>query len=114
MDTGDSRPVKLDIRRTPVHFQAEEVKHFHKMLECGAIEPSANDWAAALVLVRKKDGTVRWCIDCKAQNVAIVKDAFPLPLIEDCFDALEGAKFLSSFVRTVVRVLAVVGEVGPT
>ena len=64
------------------------------MLECGAIEPSTSEWAAAPVLVHKKDGSVRWCIDYQALIAANVKDAFPLPLIEDCFDALEGAKFL--------------------
>ena len=43
IDTGVNRPVKLGMRRTPVHFQGKEEKHLHKILECGAIEPSTSE-----------------------------------------------------------------------
>ena len=43
------------------------------------------------VLVRKRDGSVRWCVDFRALNDRTVKDCFPLPIIEDCVDSLQGA-----------------------
>ena len=95
IDTKDARPIRQRMRRTPFNFQAEEEKHLNKLLNIGVIEPSSSDWAAAPVLIRKKDGSVRYAIDYRALNNVTVKDAFPLPLIEDCFDSLEGVKYFS-------------------
>lgn len=91
IDTGDARPIKQRMRRTPAVFQGEEC-HLDKMLEAGVIQRSTSDWAAAPVLVRKKDGSVRWCVDYRALNKVTVKDSFPLPLLEDCMDTLSGNK----------------------
>jgi len=90
IDTGDAKPVKQGIRRTPACFVGEEEAHLKKMLEAGVIEESTSDWASAPVLIRKKDGNVRWCIDYRALNNVTVKDTFPLPLVEDCMDTLSG------------------------
>ena len=49
-----------------------------------------SDWASSPVLIRKIDGSVRWCIDYRALNEVTVKDTFPLPLIEQCLDTLAG------------------------
>ena len=68
----------------------EEEKYLKKMLDSGVIIPSNSEWASPSVLIRKKDGTVRWCIDFRAVNAITRKDAFPLPLIEECRDLLEG------------------------
>ncbi|XP_056003435.1 uncharacterized protein LOC130049612 [Ostrea edulis] len=68
IDTGDALPVKQRMRRTPAVFQGEEEGHLDKMLEAGVIQPSSSDWASAPVLVRKKDGNVRWCVDYRALN----------------------------------------------
>ena len=95
IDTKDARPIRQRMRRTPFNFQAEEEKHLNKLLNIGVIEPSSSDWAAAPVLIRKTDGSVRYAIDYRALNNVTVKDAFPLPLIEDCFDSLEGVKYFS-------------------
>ena len=95
IDTKDARPIRQRMRRTPFNFQAEEEKHLNKLLNIGVIEPSSSDWATAPVLIRKKDGSVRYAIDYRALNNVTVKDAFPLPLIEDCFDSLEGVKYFS-------------------
>jgi hypothetical protein len=59
IDTGDSRPVKQRLWRTPASYADEEEKHLKKMLDAGVIEPSTSEWASAPVLVRKKDGTLR-------------------------------------------------------
>lgn len=80
---GDARPVKLRMRHTPAVFQGEE-GHLKNMLKAGVIQPPSTDWASAPVLVRKKDGSVRWCVDYLALNKVTVKDTYQLPLIEKC------------------------------
>ena len=95
INTENAAPTRLRMRRTPIHFQEEEEKHLKKLLDIGVIEPSNSEWAAAPVLIRKKDGSVRYAIDYRALNAVTVKDAFPLPLIEDCFDSLSGVQYLS-------------------
>ncbi len=61
----------------------------------GTITKSACPWCSPIVLVRKKDGTVHFCVDYHKLNVATQKDAYPLPRIEDILDALRGAKYCS-------------------
>ena len=96
INTGDSPPVRQKMRRTPFGFEAEERKHLQTLLDAGVIQPSESDWASAPVLVRKKDGSVRWCIDYRALNDKTVKDSFPLPNIEDCLEALAGTQYFST------------------
>ena len=95
IETGDARPIKQGMRRTPVCFAGEEEAHLNKMLKAGVIQESNSDWASAPVLIRKRDGTVRWCIDYRALNDKTVKDVFPLPLIDDCIDTLTGSEWFS-------------------
>lgn len=84
IDTGDSRPLKQRLRRTPACFADDEEKHLKKLLGAAVIEPSVSEWASAPVLVRKKDGTLCWCIDYRALNTVTKKDVFPLPLVDEC------------------------------
>lgn len=65
------------------------------MLNAGVIQESVSDWASSPVLIRKRDGSVRWCIDYRALNDVTVKDTFPLPLIEDCLYTLAGNTWFS-------------------
>ena len=90
INTENSAPVKQRLRRTPMSFADEEEAHLQKMLKAGVIQPSTSDWASAPVLVRKRDGSVRWCVDYRALNTKTVKDVFPLPLVEECMDMLAG------------------------
>jgi hypothetical protein len=60
------------------------------------IQASNSEWSSAPVLVRKKDGSVRWCVDYRALNDKTVKDSFPLPNINDCLDALAGTQYFST------------------
>lgn len=60
-------------------------------LENGIIRPSSSKYASATVLVKKKDDSIRLCIDYRPLNEIIVRPKFPLPLIDDQLDALEGA-----------------------
>ena len=84
------------MRRTPLGYAEEEKEHLDKLLDAKVIEPSESEWASPSVLVRKKDGSVRWCIDMRKLNNVTVKDRFPLPLIEECVDALGGCKYFST------------------
>ena len=95
IDTGDATPIKEKMRRTPLGFEKEEEKHLKELLEKKVIQPSSSAWAAAPVLVRKKDGKLRYCIDYRKLNAVTKKDAFPLPRIEACLDTLKGSKFMS-------------------
>ena len=95
IETGAAMPIKQKMRRTPIHFVGEERKHLEQMLRAGVIQPSSSEWAAPPVLERKKDGNVRWCIDYRKLNKVTKKDVFPLPLIEDCMDALQGNVWFS-------------------
>ena len=75
----------------------DEVKtHLQEMLDLGAIRPSNSPWASAIVLVRKKDGRLRFCIDLRKLNNRTVKDAYSLPRIESILDSLGGAQIFST------------------
>ena len=88
IDTGDAAPIKARMRRTPLGFQGEEQKHLEKLLKTKVIRPSISDWASAPVLIRKKDGTVRYCIDFRPLNGKTVKSVATLPLISEAIDCL--------------------------
>ena len=74
IDTQNAAPIKQRLRRTPACFVGEEEAHLKKMLDAGVIQESVSDWASSPVLIRKRDGTVRWCIDYRGLNNVTVKD----------------------------------------
>jgi hypothetical protein len=90
IDTGTNHPVEQRIRRTPLGFAGEEEAHLKKMLGAGVIRPSVSEWASAPVLIRKRCGSVRWCVDYRALNALTIKDVLPLPLVDECLDTLAG------------------------
>ena len=63
------------------------------MLAKGIIEPLSSPWSSPVILVKKKDGTIRFCVDYRKVNGVTVKDSYPLPRIEDCLDALSGSQW---------------------
>ena len=94
--TGNSAPVKQRPRREPLGMKNVVKEELDKMTKQGVIEPSSSAWTSPIVLVKKKDGSIRFCVDYRKLNSITTKDAYPLPRIEDNLDALKGAKFFST------------------
>ena len=95
INTGNHPPIKQGMRRIPAKYRAETDKEIQRMLKAGVIQPSRSDWASPPVLVRKKDGSVRFCVDYSKVNDVTKRDHYPLPRIEECLEFLSGKKWLS-------------------
>lgn len=96
IDTGNARPFKQPPHRVPTAFAGEDTKAIEKLQRQGVIRPSSSPWASPIVLVHKKDGSVRFCTDYRRLNQCTKKDAFPIPRTEDCIDAVAGASIFST------------------
>ena len=96
IDTGDAQPKQVPPRRTPLAARQEIAMQLKKMQDQGVIQPSCSPWASPVVLVRKKDGTMRFCIDYRQLNQATKPDVFPLPRISDLLDQIGKAQFFST------------------
>ena len=92
----DDKPFKERYRRIPPQQFEEFRRHLEEMVNIGAIRKSQSPWASAIVLVRKKDGSLRFCIDLQKLNERTIKDAYSLPRIEESLDCLNGAQIFSS------------------
>ncbi|KAE9114009.1 hypothetical protein PF010_g9861 [Phytophthora fragariae] len=91
IDTGNSAPIML-IRRRQAQMEDQIVdENVTKMLGAGVIEEGNGAWGFPVVLVRKKDGEVRFCVDYRALNKVTKKDVYPLPRIDETLEALGGA-----------------------
>ncbi|GFO36958.1 Pol polyprotein [Plakobranchus ocellatus] len=89
-------PIAQAYRRIPPS-QFEDVRqHIQELANKGIIKPSSSPYASPIVVVRKKDGSIRLCIDYRKLNAITRKDAFPLPRIDESFDSLCGAKYFST------------------
>eukprot|EP00731_Ephydatia_muelleri_P004061 Em0002g237a len=96
IDTGEARPIKQSLRRLPFNQRREVKDLIDAMLEKKVIEPSQSPWCSPIVLVKKKDGSTRFCVDFRQVNAVTRKDAQPLPRIDDTLDVLGSAKWFSS------------------
>ena len=96
IETGNAAPIKQPPRRVPMAFAGEDEAAIVKLLQQGSIRPSTSPWASPIVLVRRKDGKVRTCVDYRRLNSVTTKDAFPIPRIHDCLDAVAGAVMFST------------------
>jgi hypothetical protein len=66
-----------------------------ELLDLGLIRPSVSPWGAPIIFVKKKDGSLRLCIDYRDLNRATVKNRYPIPWIDDLFDQMKGATIFS-------------------
>lgn len=91
----DSTPFKQ--RARPIHPHDYEAvrRHLRDLLEAGVIRESSSPFASPVVVVRKKNGDVRLCIDYRKLNLQTIKDAYPLPNLEESFSALTGSRWFS-------------------
>ena len=92
----DYNPFKESYRRIPPHLYDEIRIHLKEMLDLGAIRRSQSPWSRAIVLVRKIDCKLRFCIDLRKLNMGTVKDNYSLPRIEHQLEQLIGAEWFST------------------
>ena len=91
---GTSPISKAPYRMAPVELQ-ELKQQVQELLDQGLVRPSVSPWGAPVLLVKKKDGGMRLCVDYRELNRVTVKNKYPLPRIDDLFDQLKGAAVLS-------------------
>ncbi|GJY78996.1 putative reverse transcriptase domain-containing protein [Tanacetum coccineum] len=79
---------------TPLEVQ-ELKEQLQELIDRGFIRPSVSPWGASVLFVKKKDGSMRLCIDYRELNRVTIRNRYPLPRIDDLFDQLQGAKYFS-------------------
>jgi hypothetical protein len=90
-----SKPMITTPYRHPKRFKDEIEKAIKELLEMGHIRPSSSPFTSSVVLVKKKDGTMRMCIDYRALNKKTIKNRYPIPRIDEMIDELHGAVYFS-------------------
>ena len=96
IETGNVPPIRQPPRRTSPWKHDEIERQVADLLHQGRVTESSSPWSSPVVLVTKKDGSQRLCVDYRQLNAATVKDAFPLPRVDDSLSALSGSKWFST------------------
>ena len=96
INVKDSLPIKQVPRRIPLHLRKEVNEILEDMKKQGVIEESQSPWVSPAVMVRKKDGSLRFCVDYRKLNDVTVKDSYPVPRIDDILDQLSGNCWFST------------------
>ena len=91
-----TRPIRQPPHRLGPEKEAEVQRQVQALLDKDMIEPSYGAWSSPVVLVRKKDGTWRFCVDYRKLNMVTQYDAYPLPRIDESLDALSGSQYFST------------------
>ena len=92
----DTKPIKLHPYRLPLAKRKDAEKEIKAMAEQDLIEPSTSPWSSPAIIVPKKNGGVRFCIDYRRLNQVTIPDSMPLPRCDDSLDALGGSKWFST------------------
>jgi hypothetical protein len=90
-----AKPMITPPYRNPMRFKDEREKAIKELLVMGHIRLSSSPFASSVVLVLKKDGTIRMCIDYRALNKKTIKNRYPIPRIDELMDELHGVVFFS-------------------
>ena len=98
IDVGNNIPLKIRAYRTPLNKRKIIDKAIDEMLEAKVIERSQSPWSFPLVVVKKKDGSDRMCVDFRTLNKIGKPISFPLPLIDDILSLLGDAKYFTALV----------------
>ncbi|KAG3020500.1 hypothetical protein PC129_g8093 [Phytophthora cactorum] len=96
IDTGTHLPIKqpdYQVSKAEGDVMESEIQEY---LDLGFIRPSTSPWASPVLMIRKPDGGIRFCIDYRKLNAVTVKDSYPMPLIDDILDVLRNAKLFST------------------
>ena len=96
IDTGDHKPIRNNpyrVSKTESDIMEKEIDQYLKL---GLIRISQSPWSSPVLMIRKPDGGIRFCIDYRKLNSVTVKDSYPLPRIDDLLDVLGGAMYFSS------------------
>lgn len=96
IDTGDAPPRSQSVRCIPFAIRQEVAHQLRQMQANGVIQPSESLWAGLIVLVKKKDGSLRFCINYRDLNSVTKSDKFPLPRIDDLLDQLGQSQSFST------------------
>ena len=95
LETG-TKPIRsMPYRQGPAMRTKAEAK-IRRMRDAGVIEPATSEWASPIVLVPKKDGSLRFCVEYRRLNAKTVPNAYPLPRIDDCLDSLGDAEIFTT------------------
>jgi predicted aspartyl protease len=96
IELNDPEPVRMMPRRVPLTQYQPMKDEVERMLRLGVIRKSVSPYASPIVLVKKKSGEIRFCIDFRNLNSKTIPDAYPLPYVSDILGALQGAKFFTT------------------
>ncbi len=96
IDTGSAKPIYQRPYRTEFKKRAIIEQEVNRMLQAGLIEPSVSGWSSPVVLMTKKDGSVRFCVNYIKLNDVTVRDMYPLPRINDIIESLSSCNYFSS------------------
>jgi len=96
IDTGSNRPIRESLRRNPRAHLDETDHQVDELLRNNFVEPATTLWASNVVLVKKKDGSFRLCVDYRRLNSVTYKDSYPLPHIDTFLGSMNGAVWFST------------------
>jgi len=91
-------PINVRPYKYPHLLKTEIEKQVEEMMKIGIIRPSNSPYSSPLILIKKKDGSSRFCVDYKVLSKATILDKFPIPLIEELLDELYGAHYFPRWI----------------
>ncbi|UYV77623.1 hypothetical protein LAZ67_15001761 [Cordylochernes scorpioides] len=96
IDTEGAKPIKHKPYRVSAKKREIIKEKIDEMLRDGIIRPSSSPWSFPVILVKKREGKYRFCVDYRKLNDVTVKDVYPIPRIDEVLDTLQGSKYFSA------------------